>query len=444
MKQTSSKTRTQHMVELRIALENIPKLDKFSQSDPQVLLFLKDRYNNWESKPHGMTERIKNEANTKFSTSFCLEYRFEELQEIMFLVLDIDNHQSLDIKCQQEVGKGTITIVGREILTEKNRKITLRVQARNLALKNWIVKPDVFFELSRKDGGNKVIEDILVYKSERRNTKNVSWDSFVLLERDFWQNDGKNPDDYIRFACFHHKQNGKHKLLGESTLRVIDFLENEGRKQRFPLGGLSELLVSCEFEKTFLEYIDGGLEVQLNIAIDFTASNRDKNYDLHKNGPDETCYEYAIRVVGNILERYDSDKQISVYGFGGEFNNSGFVSHEFALTVSERLEKSVSQNQNVYGVLLIITDGQVTSMTNTIKAIMEAKREPRDIVHFVEMKKFVESGMNKDLPKAVLEEIPDQILEYMTKKYIKPRKAEKSNTFYEAFNDQSPPPYSER
>ncbi|EXX73474.1 uncharacterized protein OCT59_012840 [Rhizophagus irregularis] len=72
------------------------------------------------------------------------------------------------------------------------------------------------------------------------------------------------------------------------------------------------------------------------------------------------------------------------------------------------------------------------------------EREPRDIVHFVEMKKFVESGMNKDLPKAVLEEIPDQILEYMTKKYIKPRKAEKSNTFYEAFNDQSPPPYSER
>ena len=61
---------------------------------------------------------------------------------------------------------------------------------------------------------------------------------------------------------------------------------------------------------TFLEYIFGGCEIQLSIALDFTLSNgnpsdRDSLHylDLNKNE-----YLNAIRSVGNILQYYDSDK----------------------------------------------------------------------------------------------------------------------------------------
>lgn len=61
---------------------------------------------------------------------------------------------------------------------------------------------------------------------------------------------------------------------------------------------------------TFLEYIFGGCEIQLSVAIDFTLSNghpseRDSLHylDLNKNE-----YLNAIRSVGNILQYYDSDK----------------------------------------------------------------------------------------------------------------------------------------
>jgi hypothetical protein len=34
-------------------------------------------------------------------------------------------------------------------------------------------------------------------------------------------------------------------------------------------------------------------------------------------------YEAAIQSVGSILEMYDSDKQIPVFGFGASFANAG-------------------------------------------------------------------------------------------------------------------------
>jgi hypothetical protein len=71
---------------------------------------------------------------------------------------------------------------------------------------------------------------------------------------------------------------------------------------------------------TFLEYVFGGCEINLAIAVDFTLSNgnpTDKEslhyFDLNKNE-----YLSAINSVGSILQYYDSDKNIPLLGFGAK------------------------------------------------------------------------------------------------------------------------------
>ena len=71
---------------------------------------------------------------------------------------------------------------------------------------------------------------------------------------------------------------------------------------------------------TFLEYVFGGCEISLAVAVDFTLSNgdpKDKDslhyFDLNKNE-----YLNAIKSVGNILQYYDSDKNIPFFGFGAK------------------------------------------------------------------------------------------------------------------------------
>ena len=70
---------------------------------------------------------------------------------------------------------------------------------------------------------------------------------------------------------------------------------------------------------TFLDYINGGCEMQLCVAIDFTGSNGDprKPGTLHYLSPDGSTmndYEKAICSIGGILADYDTDKKFPVWG----------------------------------------------------------------------------------------------------------------------------------
>ena len=71
----------------------------------------------------------------------------------------------------------------------------------------------------------------------------------------------------------------------------------------------------------------------MQVAIDFTASNgryRDPTA-LHYLDDATNQYLLAIRAIGGILQSYDSDQQIPVYGFGGRLPKWDVVSHCFAL-----------------------------------------------------------------------------------------------------------------
>lgn len=90
---------------------------------------------------------------------------------------------------------------------------------------------------------------------------------------------------------------------------------------------------------TFLEYVAGGLQLDILVAIDFTASNEDPKdpKSLHYMNPHGfNKYQESIINVGEILEKYNYDRMFPCYGFGAKLPN-GQVSHCFALNGSDQV-----------------------------------------------------------------------------------------------------------
>lgn len=73
-------------------------------------------------------------------------------------------------------------------------------------------------------------------------------------------------------------------------------------------------------ENSFLDFIQGGLNLRMMVAIDFTASNGNQNdpSSLHYIDPTRKTknkYEMAIEAIGKIVAPYDSDQMFPVWGF---------------------------------------------------------------------------------------------------------------------------------
>lgn len=175
---------------------------------------------------------------------------------------------------------------------------------------------------------------------------------------------------------------------------------------------------------TFVDYLSGGLELQLSVAVDFTGSNGDprKPGTLHyidRYGRQLNDYEKALTAVGGIIAKYDHDQKFPMMGFGAKYN--GVIQHSFQLgptaevhgvsgmvdayrntfasgltmsgpTVFEKvIEVAASQarqkqerlkrfGQQAYQILLILTDGAVTDVMRTKQAIASACNAPLSIV----------------------------------------------------------------
>jgi len=244
-------------------------------------------------------------------------------------------------------------------------------------------------------------------------------------------------------------------------------------------------------EISFLDYIKkGGIRIGLNIGIDFTKSNKPPNdpTSLHSYVNDQkNPYEKAILACGKILEYYDYDLLFPVYGFGAVVNgetsycfNINFEDNPeielvdniikvyqeciqkilfsgptyFAPIINKIISNIKEQNDpREYQVLMILTDGIIQDMPETINALVEGSYYPlsviiigigdanfekmkqldgdkiplisrkgikrqRDLVQFVEFNKY-EGDANK-LVYEVLEEIPRQVIEYYTLNYVYP------------------------
>ena len=236
---------------------------------------------------------------------------------------------------------------------------------------------------------------------------------------------------------------------------------------------------------SFLDYIKNGVCIGLSIGIDFTGSNgHPLDYGtLHSIVDDKpNDYERAITACGNIVAYYDYDQLFPVYGFGAITNkNNNYVSMCFNINFNDdpniylisniieiyhqcldkitfsgpteftpiinKVLSQIKKNNNPlkYEILMILTDGVIDDLENTIDALVEGsylplsviiigigdadfskmkildgdevplcsrngKKRMRDLVQFVPFNKF--ENDEKKLACEVLEEIPNQIIEY--------------------------------
>ncbi|KAL5136031.1 Protein BONZAI 3 [Glycine soja] len=254
----------------------------------------------------------------------------------------------------------------------------------------------------------------------------------------------------------------------------------------------------CEKEQfSFIDYISSGFELNFMVAVDFTASNGNPQHSDSLHYIDAygrlNSYQKAIMEVGEVIQFYDSDRQFPAWGFGGKipggtvshcFNLNGnpgasevvgvegimdaYVSALSSVTLSgptlfgpvinmaaqTAAQSLTSVNSTKYYVLLIITDGVVTDLQETINALVKASDLPlsilivgvgsadftsmevldadngrqlesstgrvatRDMVQFVPMRE-VQSGQIS-VVQALLEELPDQFLSFMRSRGISP------------------------
>ncbi|KAK2365108.1 Protein BONZAI 3 [Trifolium repens] len=417
--------------------------------------------------------------------------------------------RSLTLKLQNTRGNsgqrnhGAITIHAEETVAARTG-VEIIFRCSHLDNKDKFSKSDPFLRISRmvESGGS-----VPICKTEViDNNLNPKWKPVCLNFQQFGSKD--NP---LVVECFDFNSSGNHVLIGKLQKSVADLekLYHEKTGANFVMPSTrhgqekvlkGQLFVDqyCEKEQfSFIDYISSGFELNFMVAVDFTASNGSPQQpdSLHYI---DACgrlnsYQKAIMEVGEVIQFYDSDKQFPAWGFGGKVPG-GTVSHCFNLNGSPAssevegvggimdayasavrsvnlsgptlfgpvinmaakmaAESLASYNSAKYYVLLIITDGVVTDLQETINALVKASDLPlsilivgvgsadftsmevldadngrrlesstgriatRDIVQFVPMRE-VQSGQIS-VVQALLEELPNQFLTFMRSRDIKP------------------------
>jgi hypothetical protein len=397
--------------------------------------------------------------------------------------------------------------------------MTLQFEGVNLSnTQRKIGKASPFFEMYRKvDLPTGAVWNSIYRSNVMRSNLNPKWDEVSLSLEAACNGD---LDRAIKVVVWDHRRSGKHKNMGEFetnmerihdaantsgvnffTLRrhdrdvgniivlkadLIRPVEKEAIKEKSPANAMPSApsgipeSISVPERPEFLDYLSGGCQISLAVAIDFTASNVFNDY------------EKAIFAVGQVLAQFDSDKRYPVWGFGAKWGNH--VRHCFQcgkqvevhgvkgiidcyrgvfktpLTMSyptvftevirtasmyarHQMEQAGAERQLSYTILLILTAGNDEDIQETKRALIEASSSPlsvvivgigdadfsamesldehdphteggRDITKFVE---FNEYNSYNALTAAVLDEIPDQLVDFYYEKGILPPKALKMN-----------------
>lgn len=213
-------------------------------------------------------------------------------------------------------------------------------------------KSDPFFELSnRRDGAGGLTWDNVHRSDVVQDNLSPKWKDAIVSLSVLNQGDLSKP---IMITVFDNESDGKHVLMGsvETSVEALQGLEGstltlkkKGKStgtlnvQKVEVAGLesvtakmanvsvsapaapsSTFVPSSGGGASFADYISGGCELNVGVAIDFTGSNGDPRQagTLHHLSPGGglTDYEKAIKSIVNILSQYDSDQKYPVWGFG--------------------------------------------------------------------------------------------------------------------------------
>ena len=212
------------------------------------------------------------------------------------------------------------------------------------------------------------------------------------------------------------------ELLNNSQQNKLTTLEIDNN-ENFPIGFFN-INYNVIKKYSFIDYLKSGMQINMEIAIDYTASNGPPTHptSLHyMNGNCPNDYEKAISSCCSIVSYYDDDQIFPLYGFGGvPPNNNNKVSHCFNVNLRDNPDIEGLNNiipfykksleiiklsgptffapviKNVYNklvnnkndpdyinhyfILMILTDGIINDMDETSDILVECAFVPLSVI----------------------------------------------------------------
>ena len=224
----------------------------------------------------------------------------------------------------RDLGHGTMVITGTEH-QGGNDIVNMNVRGIKLAALDWFGSSDPILVIHRGSGDGRWIK---VWESEPiKNNVNPNWRPFSIPARKMCANDLARP---ILLEVLDWERSGSHRPIGYYTTTVADLagggrhtvaLHHPQGKEK-DVGSLEIVRCDVEVQPSFVDYLRGGCEVSLMIAVDFTASNGNpqSSSSLHYLGGQragrQNDYQATIEKVGSILAAYDHDGLVPAFGFG--------------------------------------------------------------------------------------------------------------------------------
>ena len=489
-------------VSLICTLKNLDSSNEF-----KVELIIYSDTQRKASKSGGFTEKkIKNnENNIFFEQFFAMPYFFERQQLLDFKIYNGNHFETIQTSLGSIMGSRKQTLIkklpdgsdfqvqGREI-KKSNKLLTIDIN-----IKGNLIGMGLSYSIVNL-GTEKNPVSIKLYDSETLKTKNnlVTFTQCKLPAM-FLNPSGNAEENNVSIDI---KDIAHKNTLGSYKGAINRLLVPDAIEVALNHNNRAHIKCNVISQPSFIAYLRTGMNINLTIGIDFTGSNGTYTdpRSLHYLNNGMNDYEKAIRSCGDILAYYDDDQLFPVFGFGFKFKNGGnnnfglynlnnypinnntsdpnihlidnvlkeyrnFITTitlwgptNFAPMIND-LNREVKQSLNNglvmhYNILMILTDGQINDMQDTIDALVEAsflpisviivgigngnfgnmdvldaddnplydrkrRKADRDLVQFVPFNNY-----KNDPPKLaeqVLEEIPRQVVEYYQHKGIRPK-----------------------
>ena len=418
-------------VELFISLLDI----QYISSNYSVKIYLNNNLKNGQYQFLNQTNESYG-SKIDFATTFFFDYFFEKEQLIKYEILQEKEIVSTnEIFVSSFMSNRDFRIINKIIGSNKQYlgkiKLDLKVISKKNKLRNLISEfTEIKFEYTQSDKDErffilKNINDDKIWRPSYKSSefylhnriyafKNIKLETSILCESEtqnilieIYKTKDNFPSGYAEFSL----NNLNNQILIYEKLNSDKIL--------------GQIIISHKYhsKKRFTDYLKEGIDLNLNIAIDYTISNgkpNDKNSLHYANGEEANDYEKAIYSCGKIVAYYDKDQIFPVYGFGGippgenesndcfniNFTDSPNIKTieevisiykqslnqiafkgptRFAPVISKVMEEIKKEmkdypEDNHYEILMILTDGIINDMPKTLELLVDCAELPLSVI----------------------------------------------------------------
>lgn len=427
----------------------------------------------------GRTEVVRATSGPKFTTKFRLEYRFQAQQTYVIRVYDEDLRYATDLKEHDFVGGAIFTLgelmgaggctiarplgsgkaftvlTGQEIIetrevlefrfagqdlgvldrTKKNKILAAKDTVSNIK-KSALDKfdaPDPYFcleQLNEEDQSWSV-----VWKSEViMDTKFPTWNVARLPLQLLCQDDDPHKD--LKITIWEWNRFTAHELVGyvmtsvnelvtkaKRGIPVLDVMVDKkkifGGVKPIKAGSLKVLKSRIHHIPSMLQYLSGGCELDLMVAIDCTLNNGNPSQQDGLHYSSESWlndYQAILFKIGSVFDSYEGQDFV-LWGYGAKtpagqqsyfsmgeklkgandlvkaYDRTFSPTNRNRLTMEKNAElrhiiqnamsravKASESNRQCYSTLVILSTGCVSDIRESIEAICQAEDTPLSIV----------------------------------------------------------------